>query len=161
MRILFDFLLLALAFSGLGYRRRLRGRKGMGRPLLRGEHAAAARTRSSRRRHLHHQLHQVFGFQHYELLKAEEIELRTRMGAMVRAAQAISSSASNRSRRCPASRSRIDYEITRTASSSPRASTSRARTRRFSSTAPISTKAASFSSSKARPPKGQPDEDDD
>jgi hypothetical protein len=72
----FRFLALFLAFSGLGLGAGLAGEK-VWVGLYLAENAPPPPDAHLAPEQLHHQLHEVFGFRHYELKKSQEIELHS------------------------------------------------------------------------------------
>ena len=75
MRVSFRVLVLVLAFSGLGIGAGIAGEK-VWVGLYLAQNAPPQPEALLAPERLRHQLHEVFGFKHYELLKAQEIELR-------------------------------------------------------------------------------------
>ena len=75
MRVSFRVLGLVLAFSGLGIGAGIAGEK-VWVGLYLAQNAPPQPEALLAPERLRHQLHEVFGFKHYELLKAQEIELR-------------------------------------------------------------------------------------
>ena len=75
MRMSFRFLVLFLAFSGLGIGAGFAGEK-VWVGLYLAENAPPPAGSRGAPEKLRHSLHEVFGFKHYELIKAQELELR-------------------------------------------------------------------------------------
>jgi hypothetical protein len=75
MRMSSRFLVLLLAFSGLGIGAGFAGEK-VWVGLYLAENGPPRPDVPLAPEKLHHQLHEVFGFKHYELIQAQEMELR-------------------------------------------------------------------------------------
>jgi hypothetical protein len=73
--MIFRLLVLILAFSGLGMGAGLAGEK-VWVSLYLAENEPPPPGALPTPEKLHHRLHAVFGFKHYELLKAQDVELR-------------------------------------------------------------------------------------
>jgi hypothetical protein len=75
MRMSFRFVVLILAFSGLGIGAGFAGEK-VWVGLYLAENGPPPPNASLAPEKLRYQLHEVFGFRHYELIRAQEVELR-------------------------------------------------------------------------------------